>query len=75
MMLETSNERKSNELIIWHTGGLTWPVKCTGTTGWRSGISGHEYKVLSLSKFMFVSSHSWHSENRCRISEVRDLKM
>lgn len=58
MMLETSNERKSNEIIIWLTGGVTWLVKCPATPGWLSGISGHEYKVLSVSKFMFVSSHS-----------------
>lgn len=38
-MLEIREERKSNEIIIWLTEGVTWPVKCIRTTGWLSGLS------------------------------------
>lgn len=60
-MWETRDERKSDEVITWLTQGVTWPMKCSGTTGLLSGsdrVSGHEYKAVSVSKFMFFPSHN-----------------
>lgn len=52
-MLETRNESKRNEVTIWLSGGVTWPVKCGRILGSCQSpvkMSGHEYKVISISK-------------------------
>lgn len=60
-ILEARNETKSNEIITWLSGAVTGPVKCGRILGSCQGpveISGHEYIVISVSKFAFVPSHN-----------------
>lgn len=60
-MLETRDERKSNEIITRLVGEWLDQWSVVGLLGGYLGpgeVSGHEYKVISVSKFVFVPSHN-----------------
>lgn len=75
-ILETRNERKSNEIISRLSGKVTRLVKCVRLQGGSLHpveVSGHECKVRTVSKVVFVPSHSELSE--LTISEEMDFKI